>query len=157
MSVRGVRLYKVTIPEDSADGTTIYECDPMTGALLTDPGTGSTAAAVEAMWFGPLAMAHVYVDSTAWTDAELALKVSYKRSATAADYLAYKNYNGEYDAAGTDTIVIDGIATDAKGDYLAPANWAGAGWARLHSVNASTGADVNQTGADKDIYVLVKG
>jgi hypothetical protein len=147
MSVRGVSLYKVVIPEDSAMGTTIYDCDPV---------TGETKNAQDAIWLGPSAIGVVFVDSTDWTDADLGLKFAYKRSSTAADYVAMLNHNGEYDAGGSDACVIDGIATDAKGAYTFPAIWCMGGWVRLHSVNSTTKADVNQTGADKTLYVFLK-
>ena len=145
MSVRGYRLYKVTIANGEAVGTTIYDCDE----------SGNTLNAQDAIPMGPHATGMVYVDATDWTDAELGIKACYIRSTTAADYVAFKNEDGEYDPAGDKPAVIDGIATDAKGAYLIPPWWVGAGWVRLHSVNGSTGADVNQTG-DKVLWVLIK-
>ena len=147
MSVRGVTLYKIVIPEDTAIGTTIYDCDPV---------TGDTKNTQDAIWLGPNAIGVVFVDSTEWTDADLGLKFAYKRSSTASNYVALLNHNGEYDAGGTDAIVIDGIATDAKGAHTIPPLWSMGGWVRLHSVNSTTGADVNQTGADKTLWMFLK-
>ena len=144
---RGVTLYKVIIPEDTAIGTTIYDCDPVTGELKN---------VQDAIWFGPRAIGAVIVDTDAWTDAELGIDFAYKRSSTAGDYHPLLNENGAYNAAGTQTTVIDGIPTDAKGAFFIPPRWSGAGWCRLRSLDASDGSDVNQTGADKTIWVLIK-
>lgn len=144
---RGLTLYKVTIPEDSAYGSTIYDCDPVTGETKNEQ---------VAIWFGPRAIGMVYVDQTDWTDAALGLDVSYKRSSTQADYLPLLNENGSYDEGGTAPTVVDAIPTDAKAAFFLPARWCGAGWGRLRSVDASDGSDVAQTGGDKVIYVLIK-
>lgn len=147
MAQRGVELYKIVIPQNSAVGTTIYDCDPVTGEVRNQQ---------DAIFFGPHVLGNVYIDSAAWTDAELGLKVCYKRSATAGDYLAFLNEDGSYDSAGEHTTVLSGIVTNAKKAYVIPPRWCDAGWARLHSVDEATGNDVNQTGADKTIWLTLK-
>lgn len=145
MSVRGYEIYKVTFNNGSAVSNTIQKVDPITGTV------GDTVVALE---FPSRAIAQVWIPS-AWTDAEVGLKTCWYRSETASDYVVFKNENGVYDAGGTQSTVIDGIATAAAGSYFAPPEWSGAGWALLHSVNASTGADVTQ-GAARVVYVIVK-
>lgn len=147
MAVRGVKLYKIVFPEDSALGTTIYDCDPITGEVQNEQ---------DAIWFGPNALGEIFVETDAWTDAELGLKTCYKRSSDTDDYTAFKNEDGSYDSGGDRSCVVSGIATDATGSYCMSPRWADAGWAILHSVDEATGNDVAQTGADKTIYLLVK-
>lgn len=141
MPARGYEYFTVVIPVGTAVGTTI---------------TDQNGVAHHSIPFHRFASGFVRMPAD-WTDADLGLKNCYADSSLAADYLAFLNDDGTYGTAQTSkTMVVDGISTSAAKDYQIPFSWFGAAFARLHSVNRASGADVNQATANKTIIVGLK-
>jgi hypothetical protein len=136
---RGRNWYTVTIPNNTALGTTI---------------TDENGNAVKNLPLGGRALGVVIVPDS-WTAAQIGLKVSVTNSDDADDFKPLLNENGSYDSGGTAPTCISGIDTTDGQAYFAPARWAGAPFALLHSVTASSGVDANQTGA-KVLKVFIK-
>jgi hypothetical protein len=142
MPGRGYDYWTVTIPINTAVGTTIVDSQ------------GNAHNSIPFHWY---AAGFVRMPAN-WTDADLGLKNCYFDSEVAADYLPFVNDDGVKGttAADSKTMVVDGISTSEAKDYQLPFSWFAAAFGRPHSVNRSTGADVNQAGAAKTIIVGLK-